>query len=57
MKTFVQQDSVSESVTDDRNTNPVIRILFDDAAFKTVHWSLSTFIIDAYDGKRVNAGV
>lgn len=52
MKSFFNFDSIIDGDGDGQSSNPVIRILFDDAAFKTVHWSLSTFVIDAYDGKR-----
>ena len=36
----------------ERAPSPILRLLFDEFAYKTVHWSQLTFIIDAYEGER-----
>jgi hypothetical protein len=52
MISISKSNPVSKDGGEDRVSNATIRVLFDGSAFKTVHWSLSTFVIDAYDGSR-----
>jgi hypothetical protein len=52
MISFLKAISDLRNQTEDRVPSPVLRLHFDDLAFKTVHWSLSTFTIDAYEGGR-----
>ena len=50
MHSHARRMTEADAESDAHASNPVIRLIVDGKAYKTVRWSPSAFVVDAYDG-------